>query len=533
MKKYPIITFLTIGIFFLATSCRKYLDVNEDPNNPSKVSAANRLVGAITTSNGAEMWRASREIAAVTQYGCAKYVPGAAETWRFTSAYYLMQNAYVWSMPNCVDLINLGKAENNPQYVGAGETLLAADFGILTDQLGDIVVHDFYNGKSQLKLEPKVESQKKVYRYIDSLLDDAIEQFKDPANKSKPGLNSAEGDIIYEGDISKWIKFAYALKARYLNHLSKKSDLYDPDAILDACSHAFDGDGMDAGFPHLSDGIQTDENPWYSWGGFDTGPVTDPNDDNYDPRYFAWSQFYVNMLTSFPVTNTLYQDPRIEKIMKPAQSDGQYRGLQPGGGLEGGQGLLADGSSGDASKTDGNDYGPFSNSGFYTDQTSPTPFITYSEVKLIEAEARLRSKDVQGALKAYEEGVKANMRKMGVSASAISAYWNAQLADGLKAHFNDLTKGLSHIMRQKYITLCLNPETWVDMRRMDYSQDIYGPSLVRPLHINTVVFDSNDPNQWILAMPYENNEETRNPDAVGDNSPQHRLLTPLWWDIEE
>ncbi|MEO6135454.1 MAG: SusD/RagB family nutrient-binding outer membrane lipoprotein [Ginsengibacter sp.] len=526
--RYKIISFLVVGIIFLATSCKKYLDVNKDPNNPSVVSAANRLVGAITTSNGAAMWRGSREVVAVTQYGVAKNVPGSAETWRFTSSYFLMQNAYVWSMPNCVDLINLGKEEGSPHLAGAGETLLAANFGLLTDQLGSIVVDDYYNGKTQLNLEPKMQDQQSVYQHIDSLLDDAITSFASTTNKTS--LNSAGGDIMYQGDVSKWTRFAWALKARYLNHLSKKSTLYNPTKIIEACGKAFNADGMDAEFAHLAGGLQTDENPWFSWGGFDNGTITDPNSPNYNPRYFTWSQFFVNMLTSFPVTNNLYTDPRISKIMKPALSDGKFRGLQVGGGLKGGQGVLANGQVGDATKINGNDYSSFSRSGFYTNQTSPTSFITYSEVKLIEAEARLRSNDITGALAAYEEGVKSNMRKLGVSATDINNYWSAQLADGLVAHFGNLNQGLSHIFRQKHISLCLNPESWVDMRRADYSQAIYGPSLVRPININTAVFDVNNPNQWIRAMCYEGNEEIRNPKAVGNNTPKYRLLTPLWWD---
>ena len=122
------------------------------------------------------------------------------------------------------------------------------------------------------------------------------------------------------------------------------------------------------------------------------------------------------------------------------------------------------------------------------------------------------------------------MRKLGVTAAEINAYIAALEANGLASHFTNLTNGLSHIMRQKYITLCLNPETWVDLRRVDFSQNIYGPSLVRPLNLNTVVFDANNSNQWIRAMVYETNEQTRNPAAVGDNSEKFRLLTPLWWD---
>lgn len=104
------------------------------------------------------------------------------------------------------------------------------------------------------------------------------------------------------------------------------------------------------------------------------------------------------------------------------------------------------------------------------------------------------------------------------------------MADELAAHFTNLTQGLSHIMRQKYITQCLNPETWVDMRRMDYSQQIYGRGLQRPANLNTVIFSATDPNDWIRGMVYESNEQNRNGANIGDNSEQTRLKTRLWWD---
>lgn len=518
------LAFIGVFITFITASCSDYLDVNVDPNNPSKVSAASRIAGAISTANGAAQWRGAREITGVTQYGLTQFTTGSnrnAETWRFTASYFLWQNAYVNTMPNCADLIVLGEEEGNMHFVGVGKTLLAFNFGLLTDQYGPIVVDDYYDGESQIVLTPSFQDQETVYQRIQVLLDEAIAAFS--SSENSVGLNANGGDIMYQGDVDKWIRFAWALKARYLNHLSKKSGLYDADAIIAACANAFNGVGMDAEFAYLSGGLEVDENPFSSWGGFT---------NEADPRYFAWSQFFVNMLSSFPVTNTLYQDPRIGIIMTPA-ADGEYRGLNPGAGLEGGQGTLADGSPGDASKTSPDDYGRFSKSGFYTSTESPFPFITYAEVKLIEAEARLRKGDGAGALAAYETGVRADMQKLGVPATEIDAYWQAQLADGVVNHFSSLTEGLSHIMRQKYIALCLNPETWVDMRRMDYSNAIYGPSLERPINLNDVVFDVNDPNQWIQAMCYETNEQNRNPDAVGDNSERTRLLTPLWWNVAE
>ncbi|SFE08072.1 SusD/RagB family nutrient-binding outer membrane lipoprotein [Spirosoma endophyticum] len=506
--------FLFLGTALLTSSCKEYLDVNKDPNLPTQVPAASRLVGTITTTNGAAMFRGAREITGVTQYGVTKLTTGTnrnAETWRFTASYFLWQNAYTWAIPNCVDMALLGEKEGSPHFVGAGKVMLAINYGMLTDQYGAIVMSEGYDGVSQVKLTPKMDDQQTVYAGIDKLLDEAIVAFNNTNNKT--GLNANGGDIMYAGDVDKWRRLAWSLKARYLSHLSKKGSLYDSKKIIEACTNGFNKDGMDAEFAYLASAQQTDQNPWFSWGGFTSAT---------DPRYFTYSQFFVDLLSKFPVTETVFQDPRISRIMSPAPSDGKYRGLKPGLGLAGGQG-------GTGQFKNENDYGKFANSGFYTKAASPFPFITYSEVKLIEAEARLRSNDVAGALVAYEEGVKSNMRKLGVTAAEINTYWTAQLADGLAAHFTNQTGGLSHIMRQKYITQCLNPETWVDMRRMDYSTDIYGPSLQRPANLNTVIFDANNAKDWIQAMVYESNEQNRNPVNVGDNTEKTRLKTPLWW----
>ncbi|GAB3985240.1 hypothetical protein GCM10028807_00050 [Spirosoma daeguense] len=508
------IYFLSLGMALLTTSCKDYLDVNKDPNLPTQVPAANRLVGAITTTNGAAMWRGAREIAGVTQHGVTKLTTGTnrnAETWRFTASYFLWQNAYTWALPNCIDLQLLGEKEGSPHFVGAGKVLAALNYGMLTDQYGSIVLSEGYDGVSQVKLTPKMDDQQTVYASIDKMLDEAVVAFNNTTNKT--ALNATGGDIMYAGDVDKWRRLAWSLKARHLSHLSKKGSLYDAKKVIEACTNGFNKDGMDAEFPYLANAQQTDQNPWFSWGGFTSAT---------DPRYFTYSQFFVDMLSKFPVTDKEFQDPRISRIMSPAPSDGKYRGLKPGAGLAGGQG-------GTGKFTAEADYGKFANSGFYTKAASPFPFITYSEVKLIEAEARLRSNDVAGALTAYEEGVKANMRKLGVTAAEINTYWAAQLADGLATHFANQTQGLSHIMRQKYITLCLNPEAWVDLRRMDYSTDIYGPSLQRPANLNTVIFDANNAKDWIQAMVYETNEQNRNPVNVGDNTEKTRLRTPLWW----
>jgi hypothetical protein len=92
----------------------------------------------------------------------------------------------------------------------------------------------------------------------------------------------------------------------------------------------------------------------------------------------------------------------------------------------------------------------------------------------------------------------------------------------------DITSGLSYIMTQKYIAMVFNPETWVDMRRMDYSSVIY-PNLSRPENVYSIFQDG----EWIRAMCYEINEQNRNEENLGDNRPEVRLKTPVWWDTAE
>lgn len=503
--------FLGLALSFTATSCEEFLDVNADPNNPSYIPVENRIIGAITMSNGASQWRASREIAAVVQYAASGLRASGAETWNFSASNFFWQNAYTWAIPNCVDLVIQGQEEGSPHFAGVGRTLEALNFGMLTDQFGRIPVTSAYDGVSQVNLTPTFDDQEIVYQLIIEKLDEAIAFFNVSANTK--GLNQAGGDIMYQGDVNKWRRFAYSLKARYLNHLSKKND-YDAQAILAAVQNGFNGDNMDAEFPYLEGGQATEANPWSNvgFGGFTSAT---------NPRFFSYTQFFVDLLKTLPVTNSAYVDPRIGIIMNPAPADGEFRGLIPGEGVPGGR-------VGSGPFINGDNYGRVTG-GFYARPDSPFPFMTYSELKFIEAEARLRSGDNSGALEAYEEGIRANMRKLGVPAAEIDAFWAAVQNDGVTAHFSNLTTGLSHIMRQKYITQVFNPETWVDMRRMDFSQNIYGPSLRQPSNLNPLF----GPGEWMRGMIYEGNEMVRNGDNVGDNSPEVRLKTPLWWDTAD
>lgn len=485
----------------ITTSCSEdYFDVNGSETRPTTTSLAPqfRIQGAIENTTGTAQYRGSREILGVTQYGSKSTTDYYSETWSssFTTGnYFLWQNAYVYALPNTADLIVLGTRYNAPNYTAVGKILRAYIFGMTTDQYGDIVTTDTYDGESSMNITPKFVTQKEVYQTIFKLLDEAISEL----DESSPiDLNEEGGDVLYEGNQENWKKFAYSIKARYLNHLTKKTsgDLaYDADAVLQACALAINSNELNAQ-RNFGGGAAENDNQPFSANGYGSS------------RFNYFSDYFVELLKNPLNLGTPVEDPRL-KIIVPEAVNGGYHGLPTGRGL--------DGDSGD-------DYS-LGNGGFYTSATSPTYMITYSEVKFIEAEARFRKGDLGVAYAAFREGVQADLENVGVDSGGIASY--LELIDEEVGASNI---SLSNIMTQKYIANVLNPETWVDMRRMDYSSAIYH-GLERPVNVNLDIFPGE--NDWIQAMMYEYNEEDRNYVNMPDNNPLIRLTTPVWWNQSE
>lgn len=494
MKVYRYLILLSLAI---TTSCSEdYFDVNSSETKPTTSSLAPqyRIQGAIENTTGTAQYRGSREILAVTQYGARHTAAYDSDSWRSTfttGRYFLWQNAYVYSLPNTADLIVLGKRDNSPNFTAVGKILRAYLFGMTTDQYGDIVTNDTYDGESTMNITPKFVTQKEAYQTIFKLLDEAIAELD---QESAIDLNEEGGDVLYGGNHESWKKFAYAIKARYLNHLSKKTSgdmAYDADAVIAACQMAINSNLLNAQ-RNFTGGTAENEKQPFSVGGYGSS------------RFKYFSDFFVDLLKNPLNLGTAAEDPRLQLIV-PEAVDGGYVGLRVGRGL-----------SGDS----GNMYSE-GNGGFYTVPTSPTYMMTFSEVKFIEAEAKFRKGDLAGAYAAFKQGVQADLEKVGVDSGAITSYLAL-----LDAQVGASKISLSHIMVQKYIANVLNPETWVDMRRMDYSAAIY-PGLQRPANVNLDIFPGD--NDWIQAMMYEYNEEDRNYINMPNNDPYIRLTTPLWW----
>ncbi len=218
---------LTLGL----SSCSDFLDVNVDPDKPNNTTAevANRvpwIQRMFMYSAGITNYRTSM-IAGVLYSTSGSHGP-AAVTWNFqpattTSSY---QTWFVETAANLNDLYDKAKAENAYHYMAVADIYHALGFMQMLDLYGEIPYTEAL-GNSPV---PAYDDGKTIFNGCIAKLDEAIELL----SKAQPATATplSKGDLMDGGDVQKWLKLAYGLKARYLLKLSKKAE-FDPDAILD------------------------------------------------------------------------------------------------------------------------------------------------------------------------------------------------------------------------------------------------------------------------------------------------------------
>lgn len=407
MKKI-IFTLITSVILF--SSCEKWInpDINIDPNNPTDVSMA-QLVAPIEVNLayvvGGELTRYSsawmQQIAGLQSQSAEVdlYILGESDVndaWSY--------NLYAPGMINAKILIEKATANNSPHYAGIGKILMAYHLGVITDLWGDAPYSDALNG-IELKFKPKYDSQEKIYTTIFTLLTDAVTDLQASKSVYSPG----DEDVIYGGNLSKWIKAAYALKARYNLHLAKKKGASAYTEALANTAKAFTSNDDD--FKLVFNSAYNNANPIYK-------------SEQERPGYLCANSTYIAMLKA-------QSDPRLLVY------------------FNGNIGSAAGENNANASKI-GDAYGS---------SVSPVYLISYAEVKFIEAEAYLMTGNKEKAAESYNEALKASLQRE--SALGDGSWYNSQKETAA-------TISLAKVMNQKYQSSFLQLECWTDWRRTGF-----------------------------------------------------------------
>ena len=289
-----------------STSCKKWLNVNTDPDNPNNqsVSVQNRLPWIehfYQYSAGVTNYRTSC-IAGVYYTNSAN--PNTfTTTWQCTNANSTTsyQTWFVEVSSNLVDMYNTAQKAGAYHYMAAADVFSALGYMEMLDLYGEMPFTQAGTGNPS----PKPDDGKTIFNGCMAKLNEAITLFGQTQAAGAPAL--AAGDLWSGGDITKWIKMCWGLKARYMLKLSKKTDVFNADSILYCLSQ---------GPQSIADNIV---GPGYNNSTVTDYLIQDPVVTNGNFDYVAYgstvriSQYYYDLLTNMRGAGVA--DPRMSKIV--------------------------------------------------------------------------------------------------------------------------------------------------------------------------------------------------------------------------
>ncbi len=297
---------LLVGLTVLGlTSCTKWLDKNTDPNNPNNasVSVQNRLPWIqhfYQYSSGVSNFRTAT--AAGVYYSSSAAANALSTTWIATTGNTTpYQTWFVEVASNLNDMYNSAQSQGAYHYMAAADVFHALGFMQMLDIYGEMP----YSQALVNNPSPAFSDGKTIYNGCMAKLNEAISLFGRTQEPTAPTF--ATGDLWNAGDVNKWLKLCWGLKARYMLKLSKKSDLYNADSILYCLSKGPQTYTDNTVGPGLNNSTVTD----YLLG----DPVV--TNGNFDYAGYGStqriSQFHYNLLTN--MRGSGIADPRMTKIV--------------------------------------------------------------------------------------------------------------------------------------------------------------------------------------------------------------------------
>jgi hypothetical protein len=263
MKKINIIL---IGIMVLGASCKKYLDINSNPNKATSATPALILPQALTATannlNGFNSYGAQLVGYMANAGGYGGF--GTSITYNFSTS----DNQGRWSttydiLEDYQAILNQTSGKPELSYFDAVARIMRAHgFQLLVDAYNDVPYTDALKGASNLT--PSYTDAKVIYKDLANQLDTAIAEINAGANI--PGVTPlGNSDVMFKGNVTKWKQFANTLKLRILIHGNGK---------VAFSNSTFDAAGFLTTDALINPGFTRDngkQNPkWNGWGyGYD------------------------------------------------------------------------------------------------------------------------------------------------------------------------------------------------------------------------------------------------------------------------
>lgn len=367
-------------------------------------------------------------------------------------------------------------------YEGPSRIMKAYIAQLLTDLYGDVPYSEATKGLAG-NVAPKYDTQQSIYLDEDGILDQLNKAIA--AIDNYQGTQSLGGDIIYNGDLTKWRKLANSLKIKALIRISDR----DGDIALDVAQELQD---IYASGDYIA---SNSDNAFFQFS------ASQPNSFRMQQLRIGDFNLYVMSQTA----DTIYQelnDPRFELFFRGTGNDPTViNGLING----------IDNSQTTISLSDYSFAGTI-----FRESTGDLKcnFMTAWETQFLLAEAANKGFIAGDAGMLYAEGV-----------SNAFDYWNVAMPSNYlttgPASYN-ATDGLEQIITQKWIANTINGyESWIEFSRTGF------PELLP-------VSASLNGGAYPVRMPYPADEAALNAGnyataagSTGGNS----VNSKVWWDV--
>lgn len=549
------ILYALIPTLLACTSCSKYLDINDNPNKPTTAELNKVLTGAeydiamsfasgnyIGSSLPSYVFHlSSRE---VDNYGIMNSTSTLGNTW---------QQGYVYGLKNTNAVIKAAEEGNNMIYAGIGKLMKAYAFANLVDLWGDIPYEEF---DIEGNYAPKLDRSQDIYNSLLALIDEAIGNLEDTnaSNLLKP----ASDDLIYSGNVDKWVRMGNTLKLKLLVQSRKsKNDIPDWNTKLSTllAENNFMRNGEDFEFKHTAKDSPDERHqayvdeylggqstyyisPWIyeTMSGKNLNVTDNPFVNIKDPRI---PYYWVNQIKadSEAQNATDYRDGAFVSIFFASNSSGAsndqretstFIGIYPcGGKYDNGQGGKCDAKVGNG--------------------IAPEKMLQSYSVPFLLAELYLTGEASGDAKSALEEGIERSIIHVNAVVKASDPNVPAISAENKDAFIEQVLKKydaagsdeekLRIVMTQKWIANFFNPvEAYTDIRRTGYptllpKNTTYAQSPYKTSQVpeqGPVNIPLKGINAFPRAMWYPSSEVTRNPNVTNEG---RNLSNPiLFWD---
>lgn len=512
MKSYILAVLL---LLVSATACDKdFEEVNTNPNNPESVSPSLLLPTVIRNS--------VNEMAAKA-WGYGNVVMQYTAKIQFTN-----EDRYNWgpegnpyetfynSLRDINNIIVLSQESGQNNYIGIAKVIKSYMYSFMTDAYGDLPYTEATSAKEGINY-PEFDRQEIIYQRILSELEEANSLIGSTTE-------NVEGDILFQGDLMKWRKFANSLRLRLHMRLS---DRIDPSVAMQEIlanpeAHPIiESNEENAALQYLSDVPNQHDLYTTRAGSFDEYRLSKHMEDvlkNYnDPRLFAYAQ---------PTTAS-----DAGMVGDPSDYSGVPNGLADESALE-------YSPSGDPSKG-GSNYlsraGLLFSCSACSSLASPIGYqaiiISYSEVQFVLAEAREKGiinigdaetyylNGIKGSFNYYEARLRvANLNPI---ADVVQSPANYYVQPEVVYAGTNMEK-LEKIGMQKWLSLYFNGmEAWYDWRRTGIPSITPGPAAFVPTVPVRFMYPTS-----VQALNKENY------DIAIDNQGEDRITTRVWWDVD-